>query len=640
MTSLYISSNTIQQNSLGNPFDNANKRAHGGGIHGYISYSVISGNSLIYNELLNTIDGAGGAMYFKLSMPTIEANLIAQNHAEFGSAIYCILSSPKIARNAIYNNMMYDTSPLPLYLGSEEGAITLDMGEGFLIEGNLIFGNEAGVGAGINAKTNLSGRIENNVIAYNMAYDPTSFGGMGGGIYALAPLIATESLFIVNNTIIGNVGTVYLGEEGGGIAVSIPPQIAGPEPIPDRIVIANNIIGFNSSGIFETLTTPMVPPTLIKNDFHNTGANYINVPPGTTDITQDPVFVDRDGGDFRLAPDSPCIDAGSNSYAPVSTSTDNWGNPRIFDGNRNGDPLIDMGAYELYFPLPGTVDYDGDRKSDMAVWRPDSGIWYALSSTSPGTFTSTQWGSMNDRTVPGDYDGDGKTDVAVWRPENGAWFVLPSNSPGTYSAIQWGANSDIPTTGNYDGDAKTDIAVWRPDSGIWYLLPSGTPGTFTATQWGINSDIAVPFDYDGDGRTDIAVWRPESGTWYVLPSNSPGTYLCTQWGMNSDVPVPGDYDGDRKADIAVWRPDSGIWYLLPSGTSGTYTATQWGADSDIPTPGDYDGDGKTDIAVWRPDTGIWFLLPSGAPGIYTATQWGASGDEAISCLSSILQAFH
>jgi hypothetical protein len=134
-----------------------------------------------------------------------------------------------------------------------------------------------------------------------MAYDPTSYGGMGGGIYALAPLIATESLFIANNTIIGNIGTAFLAEEGGGIAVSIPPQISGPEPIPDRIVIANNIIAFNTSGIFETLTSPMVPPTLVNNDLFNTDGDYLNVPAGATDINQDPLFIDKDGGDQAVA---------------------------------------------------------------------------------------------------------------------------------------------------------------------------------------------------------------------------------------------------------------------------------------------------------------------------------------------------
>jgi hypothetical protein len=36
------------------------------------------------------------------------------------------------------------------------------------------------------------------------------------------------------------------------------------------------------------------------------------------------------------------------------------------------------------------------------------------------------WGTSGDIPVPGDYDGNRTTDVAVFRPSTGTWFVLGS----------------------------------------------------------------------------------------------------------------------------------------------------------------------------------------------------------------------
>ena len=117
---------------------------------------------------------------------------------------------------------------------------------------------------------------------------------------------------------------------------------------------------YNKAGSSPTLINCILwgnTPDQIYSDNSTPAVTYSTVQggfPGTGNIAGNPLFVDADGpdntpgtpdDDLRLRDGSPAIDAGSNGHN--SSSTDLDGNPRVADGNGDGNVVIDMGAYEV-----------------------------------------------------------------------------------------------------------------------------------------------------------------------------------------------------------------------------------------------------------------------------------------------------
>ena len=122
----------------------------------------------------------------------------------------------------------------------------------------------------------------------------------------------------------------------------------------------------------------------------------------------------------------------------------------ILQSTNNASVAIPWG-FSSDFVVPG--DYDGDGKTDIAVVREAATenaalSWYIRQSQTL-TLKSAAFGATgSDLNVQNDYDGDGKTDIAVWRDSTVIFYVLRSTT-NTVTGAQWGAPTDFPIA-SYD----------------------------------------------------------------------------------------------------------------------------------------------------------------------------------------------
>ena len=122
-------------------------------------------------------------------------------------------------------------------------------------------------------------------------------------------------------------------------------------------------------------------------------------------------------------------------------------------------------------------DFDGNEHADLSVFRPSDGTWAARELGSIGFVT--RFGVSTDQIVPADYDGDGKTDIAVFR--NGQWFWLNSSN-GVLRQAGWGVAGDKPQPADYTGDGRAELAVYR--AGTWFVYNIAS-GIATSEQFGL-----------------------------------------------------------------------------------------------------------------------------------------------------------
>ncbi|MCB0325194.1 MAG: S8 family serine peptidase [Bdellovibrionales bacterium] len=347
-------------------------------------------------------------------------------------------------------------------------------------------------------------------------------------------------------------------------------------------------------------------------------------------------YLDTDAGDGQF-------NFGASATIGIAPLVSASGERVIASHNTSSPTVVGSGKAIGFEVAKGTAahDYDGDGVSDIAVWRPATGMWFVLTSSSSFDYDqhlAFQLGLPGDLPLQGDFDGDGRAEFVVWRPANGTWYYRRSGSD--YAEIvelQWGLPGDEPVVGDYDGDGVSDFAVYRRETGAFLALLSGAGFDRSGALSGANqSAMAVGLggpandplvgDFNGDGEDDFAVvWQLER--FWSIKDGLGSLLYSLPWGQAGDTPLSCDLDADGTADRVMVRVSSGNtleWYGALA--NGGVSTSSFGSLGDKPTcDRDFDGDGRVDQAVYRAAAGEWFIRYS-STGAVQQLRFGLPGD--------------
>lgn len=185
------------------------------------------------------------------------------------------------------------------------------------------------------------------------------------------PLVCQDNSSAIDCTIWSNRGTVACTQQGGfmdnclvfgnsaGTAVILNGGTVRNCTIADNQTVQAGLLCEDNAEVINTIVYGNTVTGIDEIIVSGTGSVFSSCCaasplPGGSSITNDPLFVDAQARDYRLQPDSPCIDAGTD--VPIDHDLDQL--PRPMDGDGNGAAAYDIGAHE-FASVNADLDHDG-----------------------------------------------------------------------------------------------------------------------------------------------------------------------------------------------------------------------------------------------------------------------------------------
>ncbi|NIP55528.1 MAG: hypothetical protein GWN00_14405, partial [Aliifodinibius sp.] len=349
--------------------------SHGGAICNWNNSDPNITNCMFINNSAHE----GGAIYnYYYSDPNIANCILTTNDANMGGALFNSYDSDPNITNCIFVGNTADSYGGGMYNYYESYPAVIN---------SIFIGNRADIyGGGIASYVNISLALTNCTVSGNSAYS-------GGGIWSWylsdtditnCILWANEANFVdeifvddPNTTIISysdikdsnGSGDNWVDEIGTDVGYNID-----EDPCFFSVEDSNGSwtenASYDSSTFQSTLTdsdanwavnelagkfvspnTPQVLQFLIVSNNVNTMKVWSDVNDIAKDTRTYQIY------DYHLRVESPCIDAGDPN-GDYTGQKDIDGEPRVFDGDYNEVPIVDMGADEYYWS-PADINSDG-----------------------------------------------------------------------------------------------------------------------------------------------------------------------------------------------------------------------------------------------------------------------------------------